>query len=188
MKDFSLHLLDIIQNSVVAKATQINISLGIDKLKEYLTVVIWDNGCGMDGEMLKNVTSPFTTSRTSRKVGLGIPLYQESALRAEGNFEIKSELNKGTTVMASFKVSNIDRLPLGDIADTLITVIMGKPDIDIILALNYCDTSFVFDTKEIKDKLGEVPITAFEVIGWIKEFINEGIISTFGGVLDEVSS
>lgn len=188
MKDLSLHLMDIIQNSITAGADEITVSVYGDIDNDLLTIGVQDNGSGMDEDMLKNVADPFSTTRITRKVGLGIPLLKASATMAEGDVEIASAKGKGTLVTATFKSSHIDRLPLGDIAETMANVIMAKPDIRWKLILKARKDEFLLDTFEVREQLGEVPITHFDVITWIKGYIGEGVKKIFGGVLYEVDS
>jgi len=180
--------MDIIQNSITAGADEITVSVYGDLDNDLLTIAVQDNGSGMDEDMLKNVADPFSTTRTTRKVGLGIPLLKASATMAEGDVKIASEKGKGTSITATFKSSHIDRLPLGDIAETMANVIMAKPDIRWKLILKAGKNEFLLDTYELKEKLGEVPITHFDVITWIKEYIGDGVKKIFGGVLYEVGS
>ena len=178
--------MDIIQNSVTAGAGCIETRLKADG--EKLIMVIEDNGCGMDRAMLEKVIDPFTTTRTTRKVGLGIPLLKAAAERSSGELRILSETGYGTIVKASFDICNIDRPPLGDIAETMTGVILANPGIRLKLTVSKDDRVFVMDTSEIAERLGEVPITEYEVLMWIKEYVNEGIKAIFGGVLDEIDS
>jgi len=186
MKDLSLHILDIMQNSIAAKADIVRVIIEADVSCDLLTLSIEDNGVGMDDEFVKKVTDPFVTSRITRKVGLGISLLQASAQRASGNLEISSVIGKGTTLKAYFQITNIDRLPLGNIADTIMSMVMSNSEIEFELSLDNKDLQFEFDTREIKNEIGNVPITQFEVLTWIREYIDEGIKLIFGGVLNEV--
>ncbi len=183
MRDISLHLLDIIQNSISANATAIEISMVIDSEKDTLCVTIADNGKGMSEELLKRVESPFTTTRTTRKVGLGIPLFKEGALSSGGTFRIESTLGIGTTVQAVYGFSHIDRPPLGDVAGTLQVIIIGNPDIDFIFRAEYGGAIYQMDTKEVKETLEDVPITDLDVQQWLQNDLIEGIQDTFGGVI-----
>lgn len=178
--------MDIIQNSISAQSTEIVVTVNIQKEKDLLTVTIEDNGVGMDEEMVSRVTDPFVTSRSTRRVGLGISLFKASAEQAEGELKLMSKKGIGTTLEASFKLSHIDRLPLGDIAETMVIVVIARPDINYELKLQSLKENFRFSSYEVAEKLGEVPITNYDVIAWIRDFINEGIKITFGGVLDEV--
>ncbi|MCX7922152.1 MAG: ATP-binding protein [Clostridia bacterium] len=188
MKDLSLHLIDIIQNSISAKAKNITISLNACTESDNLKIEVADNGVGMDEELLSQVTNPFVTTRTTRKVGLGISLLKASAESTGGSLAVTSVKGEGTTLVADFKIKHIDRLPLGDIGETMVSAILTEPDINFELNLFSNKDSFKFSSFEIKDKLGEVPITQLDIITWIREFINEGVKITFGGVLDEIIS
>lgn len=188
MRDLSLHLMDIIQNSVSAGSTKITVSVHAIKDLDELSVTITDNGRGMDEETLQQVDDPFFTTRTTRKVGMGISLFKASAQRASGDLVVQSYEGKGTTVRAFVKISHIDRLPLGDVAGTFESLIMASPEIEFELLLSSGSEEFAFNSFEVKEKLGEVPITRFEVLEWIREYIDGGIKVIFGGVLNEVVS
>lgn len=175
MKELSLHILDLAENSVKAEATKINISIFEDTERDLLTIDLEDNGRGMDEELLKKVEDPFVTSRTTRKVGLGIPLMKAAALRCEGDFKIFSEIGKGTKVTSVFKYGHIDRAPLGDIGQTIISLINANKNLEIVYKHSYNGNCFVFDTKEIKNILGDVPINDAHIMLWIKDYINENV-------------
>jgi len=181
VRDISLHILDIVENSVRAKADLIEISMALDKMKDTLTVSIADNGHGMSEEMLLRVRSPFTTSRTTRNVGLGIPLFAASCEKTGGSLDLTSTVNVGTTVVATYRYSHIDRPPLGDIAETVYTLTLLNPDIDFALTAKNADDAFVYDTREIKATLDGLPITHPNVLGFIREFLQDGIKQIFGG-------
>ncbi len=184
MKDISLHILDIIQNSIVAKATLVEISIDEDFINDSILITIKDNGCGMSKEMIEKVTDPYTTSRTTRKVGLGIPLLKQNAERTGGGLSIKSELGVGTTLYASFKPSNIDCLPMGDIAGVISLTVSGNPSIDLIYNHKISGNLYTFSTIEVKEVLGEVSIGDPSVSKYLKEMIQSNLeeiqISTFG--------
>lgn len=180
MRDISLHILDIVENSVRAKSTLIQIGITADKARDELAVVIEDNGCGMSKEMLERVKSPFTTSRTTRKVGLGIPLFVASCENTGGRLDIESRLGEGTRLTARLGLSHIDRPPLGDIAETVASLTLLNPDIDFVFKARQ-DESFEFDTRQIKATLGEVSITQPDVMVFIREYLQEGIKQVFGG-------
>lgn len=186
MKDISLHLMDIVQNSIVAEADRITISMKISDKPEKLLIEIIDNGRGMDREFLQKVTDPFKTSRTTREVGLGIPLIKQSAEMAGGDFSIQSEPSKGTKLNASFEISHIDRIPLGDIPGTIRLLIMANPNISWVIQFSSQNNDFVLDTDEIKHQLDGVPIEDNNVLEWIQNTISDGVQAIFGGVLDEV--
>ncbi len=186
LRDLSLHLMDILQNSITAGAGRIEARLQAEA--GILVMSVRDNGCGMDRELLERVVDPFTTTRKTRKIGLGIPLLKAAAERASGGLRIDSRKGEGTTVTATFDIRNIDRPPLGDIAETVTGVILANPETNLKLRLEGDGEAFKLDTEEIKERLGEVPIVEYEVLTWIGEYVKEGITAIFGGVLDEIDS
>lgn len=188
MRDLSLHILDIVQNSIKANATMIKVYINGNTELNQLDLEITDNGIGMDNDFLNKVEDPFVTTRTTRKIGLGIPLLKESALRCDGKFNIDSSKNLGTSVFATFTINHIDRLPIGDIANTMVLLISSNVDIRFILVLESLKDSLRIDTSEISNQLKDVSITEFAVLQWLKEYIDEGIKNIFGGVLNEVDS
>lgn len=175
MKEIALHLLDIVQNSIRAKATQINIIIKEEVKKDLLTLVIIDNGSGMSSEMSAAIKNPFVTSRTLRKVGLGIPLLNQLCEECAGNLSIESRLGEGTKITARMQYSHIDRLPLGDLPSTMTTLILAKPDIHFIYEHNYESQSFCFDTDEIKKVLDGAPIDDLDIINWIGNYLKQNI-------------
>lgn len=179
MKEISLHILDIMQNSVTAEASLIELTVIEDKDADILSVEIKDNGRGMSEEFLKVVEDPFTTARTTRKVGLGIPLIKQAAISTKGTFKIESELGTGTTVFATFGYSHIDRQPLGNMADTMHQLITSYEDVDFIYRHIIGEKEFLMDTREIKQILGGVSLKENAVSLWIMEYLkeNEDLIS-----------
>lgn len=184
MRELSLNVLDIAQNSVSAGATLIEIFLKVDSGADNMSIEINDNGKGMSEDFLKTITDPFTTTRTTRKVGMGIPLFKYSAQSAGGEFCIKSQKGKGTSVKASYKISHIDRMPLGDLNSTLIALISMSPDIDFVFKAEVDKNSAALDTREIREVLGgEVKLDNPEILEFIKNYINENISVLYGGIL-----
>ena len=175
MQDLSLHLLDIAENSVRAQAKKITIELDEKVSDNILCLKISDNGKGMTQQMVQNVVDPFVTTRTTRRVGLGIPLLNQNCINASGSLAINSILGEGTTVQAVMQYDHIDRLPLGDIASSLIILIQGNSHINFIYKHIYETKTFLFDTLEIKKLLGEVTIDTPEIIQWLKKYIRENI-------------
>lgn len=175
-----MHILDITENSIRAKADLIKIDISVDQDKDLLTIAIEDNGIGMDKEMIDRVKSPFTTSRTVRSVGLGIPLFEASCEKTGHHIDIISSLGIGTTLTAKYQYSHIDRPPLGDLAETMYTLTLLNPQIDFVLTAKK-DEVFSYDTREIKKTLDGVPITTPEVLNFINGFLHEGIEQVFGG-------
>ena len=178
MKELSLNVLDIAQNSVKAKAK--NILIKITETDSTLTFEITDDGCGMSEEMVENVINPFCTTRTTRKVGLGIPLLKLAAEQTGGSVEIKSvseqidPANCGTTVTAVFFKNHLDFTPLGDIVSTVTALIQGSPDIEWRFEHHLVNGGVILDAKELREVLGDVPLDTYEVIKWIEAYLNEG--------------
>ncbi len=160
MEDLSLHILDIVENSVAARADKIEIRITEDKEKDLLSVEVIDNGIGMDNEMVKKALDPFYTTRTVRRFGFGLPLLSEAAKAANGKLSIESKKGKGTRIKAYFQYSHIDRQPLGDIAKTIITLVIGNPEIDLIYVHKKNSHKYSFDTRKIKQRLKETPINS----------------------------
>jgi hypothetical protein len=178
MEDLSLHILDVAENSITAGANKIKIEIVEDVKANLLTVEISDNGKGMDRELLENACDPFYTTRTTRRVGLGIPLLAQSARESNGDISVKSKKGEGTSIKASFQYDHIDRKPLGDIGQTMIILIMSNPDIDFLFEHKKNDNLYTLDTAEIKNELDGVPINTPEVIRIIKDDISAWLNST----------
>ena len=178
MKELSLNILDIAENSVKAKADRIVISL-TESEDRTLLLAITDNGCGMDAQTLARVKDPFFTTRTTRPVGMGISLLQLAAEQTGGWLSIDSVSEKddpdshGTTTKAFFHLDHVDCVPLGDIVSTLITLIQGSPDIDFIYTHTTPSGQVELDTTQLRQVLGDVPLSSFEVLQWIEEYIKE---------------
>lgn len=175
MKELSLHILDIARNSIVAGADNIRIAIIEDSEKDQLTIKIKDDGKGMDQETVKNVVDPFYTTRTTRKVGLGVPMFKANAEACDGSFDIISELGVGTELVAKFKHSHIDRVPLGNMADTIITIINGDDNVDLLYTHEINGDKFILNTKDIRKRLGNISITNIDVLIWLKSYVSEGL-------------
>jgi hypothetical protein len=175
MEDLSLHILDIAENSIAAQATRIEIRLEEDRRADRLTLEIIDNGKGMDEKMAQSATDPFVTTRTTRRFGLGLPLLAQAAQAANGGLAIDSLPGRGTKVRATFQLSHIDLKPLGDIAQTLVTLILSRPEIDYLYSQTSDGRTFVFDTKELKEELSEIAINSPDVIKIIRHQLKLGL-------------
>ena len=177
MKELSLNILDITENSVKAGATLTEIIL--EESEATLTITIKDDGCGMSPEMVESVTNPFCTTRTTRSVGLGIPLLVLSAEQTGGFVKIKSkEADEsdgahGTEVIAHYNKDHIDFTPLGDVVSTVTTLIQGHPDTDFLFVHKKGDGEVRLDTRELREVLIDVPLDSFEVLQWIDENLKE---------------
>lgn len=150
MEDISLHILDIVENSIEAEASEIGIMVDEDIKRDLLTIEIKDNGKGMDEETLKKVFDPFYTTRSVRRVGLGLPLLAQATKESGGTIEIESKVDVGTKIKATFQYSHIDRKPLGDIEKTISTLIVGNPGVDFVYEHIKDGVKFRLDTKEIR--------------------------------------
>ncbi len=179
MVELSLHILDIVKNSTKAGATLVTVAIDESVARNELAITITDNGCGMDSEFLKNVTDPFKTTRTTRKVGMGLSLFKNAAELTGGSFDIASKPGEGTVVKATFVHDSIDRQPMGDMASTMITLIGGSENTDFVYRHDFEGKVFEFSTVQIKEILGEVTITAPEILSWIHGYIQEGLDEIF---------
>ncbi|MCR5207449.1 MAG: sensor histidine kinase [Eubacterium sp.] len=173
MKELSLNILDVTENSVKAGATLTEII--IEESDDTLKLTIRDDGCGMDEGTVKSVTDPFYTTRTTRKVGMGIPLLKLAAEQTDGSFNISSSVGEkhGTEVTAVFNKKHIDFTPLGDVTATLTTLIQGHPDTDFLFRHTVGGNEITLDTREVRAVLDGVPLDTYEVIKWIEEYVNE---------------
>lgn len=177
MKELSLNILDIAENSIKAGATLIEIT--IEETKQVLTLTIKDDGCGMDGETVKRIADPFYTTRTTRRVGFGVPFLKLAAEQTGGGIEIQScrqtesSAEHGTVIKAVFMKNHIDFVPLGDICSTIITLIQGCAQIDFVFTHRLTAGEVAVDTRQLRRVLGDVPLSSFEVITWIKEYLAE---------------
>ncbi len=175
MRELALHILDIAENSISAGASQIRIEIDEQLKEDILKISIEDNGKGMNEEMLAKITDPFITSRTTRKVGLGIPFFKAAAEACEGSFSIESQPGIGTRVEAVFRHSHIDRMPVGDIIGTFLTLLIGTPEVHWLFEYKMDDRHFVFDDEPIKETLDGIPLTEPAVMKFIRETLEEGV-------------
>ncbi len=175
MRELSLHILDIAQNSIKADAECLRIVVIEDIEADKLTIKIKDDGTGMDSDTVKKVIDPFYTTRTTRKVGLGIPLFKTSAEACDGFFEPPPQSGVGTEITAVFRHSHIDRVPLGNMPETIVTIINACDKMDLVYTHTYNQQSFTLNTKEIKKLLDGVSINNIDVITWLREYITEGL-------------
>ena len=171
MKELSLHILDIMENSVSGGASRIEVNITINEADDLLAIQVIDNGHGMSSETLANVTDPFFTTRSTRKIGMGISLFKQQAEQTGGAFHIKSEQGKGTEVEASFGLNNIDRQPLGDVAGVIVNIAASYSDIDFVLNIDTTEGNFHFSSHEVSKILEGLPLNKPEVMLWLKELI-----------------
>lgn len=181
MRELALNILDIVENSIAAKASLVEIKIiAKDNL---LTINIVDNGCGMDEDFLNRVCDPFTTTRTTRKVGMGIPLFKMASELSGGHFKIDSKINVGTTITATFEIDNIDRKPLGNLGATFSTLLDDEISTDFVLNFKVENKNFEFDTRELKKEINGIPINNPEIVLFVKDMINENIKEIGGAKL-----
>lgn len=175
MNDLSLHIIDIIQNSLSAGAKRIGLTVKEDSANDRLTISIEDNGKGMSREVAAKLEDPFYTTRTTRKVGMGIPLFKQSAMQSGGNLSVESELGKGTVVTAWFELNNIDRPPLGDVANSFVLMVSANPQIHFTLSYVVNENEYTFDSVEVAEVLGDIELSDVRVIRMLEELIKENI-------------
>ncbi|MEW6531838.1 MAG: ATP-binding protein [Thermodesulfobacteriota bacterium] len=175
MEDLSLHILDVAENGITAGAGLVRITIEEDTEQDMLTVTIEDNGRGMEPDFLAKALDPFVTTRTTRKVGMGLSLLQQAAAEADGDLKVESSPGRGTSVHVTMRHSHIDRKPLGDMAATMITLIEGNPDVDFFYIHKKNGNEFSLDTRELREELEEVPLNNPAVIGFIRDSVDSGL-------------
>ena len=173
MRELSLNILDIAQNSLSAGAGLVTLTVDEDSGADSLTLRVEDDGRGMDADTLQRVRDPFYTTRTTRKVGMGIPLFRMAAEMTGGSLDIVSEPGKGTAETASFSLSHIDRMPLGDMVGTVTALIRLNPGVDFVYRHTVDGRSFEMDTRELRAQLGDVPLSEPDVMEWIDGYLRE---------------
>ena len=181
MRELSLHLLDIAENSAAAGATAVSIVTAIDLQADRLCLWVDDNGRGMDAETARQVVDPFYTSRTTRKVGLGIPLLKQAAEGSDGGLQLTSEPGKGTRLEAWFRFSHIDRMPLGDLTELYVCLLVGHPEIHWTFAYGVTPASggsevrYTFDDTQLKAIMGQIPLSHPDVLAYLRPMITDEI-------------
>ena len=170
-----MHIMDILQNSTRARAKDITLEVFEDKAADTLTIRFIDNGCGMDAETVEKVVNPFFTTRTTRKVGLGLPLLKQNTEQTGGSLDIQSEVGKGTTVTAVFGLSHLDRPPMGDLAGTVVLTVSAYPDIHFIFHYKNENVDYIFDTDEVYEALDGMSIQDPEIVKYLIEMVRENM-------------
>jgi anti-sigma regulatory factor (Ser/Thr protein kinase) len=179
VRELSLHVLDVLENSVEAGATRIELSIEEDLPKDILRIMVSDNGRGMSQEMINRVLDPFVTTRTTRHVGLGLPLFAAAAQRCNGDLKIRSQVGVGTTVTATFKHSHIDRAPLGDVAGSVMAVLLSERPVDLFYRHTANGRVFELDTADVRHELGAVPLSHPMVREWLQSALTEGLADLY---------
>lgn len=179
MRELSLHILDLLENAVEAGASRITLSIREDLQADWMVIEIVDDGRGMEKELIKKVLNPFYTTRKTRHVGLGLPLFLEAARRCGGDLVIQSAPGRGTSIKATFRHGHIDRAPLGDMPAALLAILLSERPVDV----DYCHRvgvrEFRFDSSEIREELADVPLNHPKVRDWIFQLLQGGEISLF---------
>lgn len=185
MRELSLHILDLVQNSLEAGASQVDLEIIEDTKMNRMSIRVSDNGCGMDEITQQRVTDPFVTSRTTRKIGLGLPLLDMTTKQCGGSLSISSSIGRGSVVEAVYQLSHLDRPPLGNIADTIQAIIIANSNLHFTYRHVVEDQVFLVESKHIRDVLGDIPLTDPDVITWLRNYITDGVRCLYGGVEDE---
>ncbi len=185
MRELSLHVLDLVQNAVEAGASRVELEITEDPDADRLSIMISDNGRGMEDEQKQKVTDPFYTSRTTRRIGLGIPLIQMSTQRCEGSLKIASEPGAGTRIEAVYRYSHWDRPPLGNMVETLKSILVGNPGFDLNYLHRFAKREFRLEAVQIWEALDGVPLTQPEVLQWLQAYLEENFTILYGGVEHE---
>lgn len=185
MKEIALHIMDIMQNSVAADSSEISVGVRLLENDKWIQIIIADNGCGMDEETLKSVVDPFHTSRTTRKIGLGIPMMKEAAIMAEGDFSLESEKGKGTVMTVTFLNRSLDRQPLGDLGNLFFLMILSNGMIRLKLDVERGAKKLNFDSIAFAASLEGDDLTNMDVAFEAETYINEKVDFILKGALPE---
>jgi len=175
LEDLSLHILDIVENAISAKANKIEIWVIEEPREDRLTIEIQDDGIGMDEEVSQKAVDPFFTTRSSRKVGLGLSLLAQAAQETGGSLRIESTLGKGTRVIATFQYHHIDRKPLGSMVETMVTLLLGNPDLEIFYNHRKEGKSYVLSSPWLKNRFKDRSLIDPEIIQWVRTHLKEGL-------------
>lgn len=179
MKELSLHILDIMHNAIAAEASVIRLELIEDTKDDVLSFSIIDNGKGMSEEMVARVIDPFTTSRKTRKVGLGIPLLKAAAEQTGGGIALSSVIGEGTTITARFGYHHIDRQPLGDMKETMLGLITSYQEISFVYTHRVDEKEYTLDTRQMRELLGDISFQEPEVMLWLSAFLEENEMALY---------
>jgi hypothetical protein len=175
MLELSMHILDVVQNSLAAQASRVEIRVREDLAKDLLTIEVRDNGRGIPRELTRQVTDPFFTSRTTREVGLGLPLLKEAAERCCGHLEVQSQEGRGTIILVSFQLDHFDRAPLGDMGETMGVLISGNPGVDFLYEHQVEGETYRLETGEMREVLGPVGLDDPAVLYFIRQDVQMGL-------------
>ncbi len=174
MRELALHILDVLQNAREAGSRLVRLTVEEDIREDRLTIEVTDDGPGMEEEAMKRVTDPFFTTRKTRHVGLGLPLFAAAAQRCNGDLKVEKAPGQGLRVKAAFQYGHIDRAPLGDMARTLLSFLLGEPFCDLVYVHRRGERSFRLDTRLLRKELEPIPLSHPEVRAWLEGYISEG--------------
>ncbi|MDD6050366.1 MAG: ATP-binding protein [Clostridiales bacterium] len=181
MRELADNIMDIAQNSISAGASLTEVHVKVSHQDNRITFVFRDDGCGMSQELVRSVTEPFTTTRKTRKVGLGLPLLKQTAEMTGGTMDVQSTVGVGTVVTATFGLDHIDRPPMGDVAGAWFSLVVMNPEKDFLFTYDYDGQAFTFDTRIVRETVSPIPLNQMEVSAWIKECIQTEINELHGG-------
>ena len=181
MRELADNIMDIAQNSISAGASLTEVHIRVCHEEDRIAFTFRDNGCGMSEELVKAVIEPFTTTRKTRKVGLGLPLLKQTAEMTGGTLEIQSAVGVGTVVTATFGLGHIDRPPMGDVAGAWFSLVVMNPETDFLFTYDYDGQAFTFDTREVREAVAPIPLNQMEISAWIKDCLTSEINELHGG-------
>ncbi|MBQ7851001.1 MAG: sensor histidine kinase [Clostridia bacterium] len=181
MRELSDNIMDIAQNSISAGASLTEVHITVSHAEDRITFVFRDNGSGMNEDMVRSVLEPFTTSRKTRKVGLGLPLLKQTAEMTGGTVTIESTVGVGTVVTATFGLGHIDRPPMGDVAGAWFSLVVMNPETDFLFSYDYDGKDFTFDTRIVRETVAPIPLNQMEIAAWIKDCLTTEINELHGG-------
>ncbi len=187
MQDLAMIGLELIQNSIQANASRIDITMSLDQSDHRSILIIKDNGKGMDEATLKRFSSPFYTSRTTRKVGLGVAFFQQAIQQAQGSWSVSSQPGEGTTLAGSWQSDHWDAPPLGNLGEMIILALQSRPDLHVHFSFSVNSRSYDFDSKDLESSIAPVPISELAILQWIEKEINTNIQHCKGGIDHEES-
>ncbi len=171
----ALHILDLVTNSIEAGCSRVRIQVDEDSHADRLTITVEDNGRGMDKDLAGRVLDPFVTTRTTRRIGLGLPLLKAAAETCNGGLTIDTEKGRGTRVTARFQLSHVDRAPIGNVPRTIMVILGGNPGVRLRYEHSVDERRLVLDSKEIQDRLGSVPLSDPTVLTWVEGYLRKGL-------------
>ena len=176
MEEIALHILDIIQNSIYAEGTFIELFIKEDPMHNLFSFYVQDNGRGMTKEFIQKVKNPFYTTRTTRKIGLGIPLLEATCRQCNGELKIQSQIEQGTIIQATMEYYHIDRPPLGDMSSTIVSILLSLDHQRFRYEHKYLDQIFILDTKELQEVLGDLSLQQPEILQWIRQYVKDQLM------------